>query len=93
MKTFNTDDYIAIVKIIPFSERRALFCDFARKNEIKIEKINWKNYINKEDLKKVYAIYKNKPHERNFFHEEKLIVKAFEDVERFLRSENETTRF
>lgn len=23
MKTFNTDDYIAIVKIIPFSERRS----------------------------------------------------------------------
>lgn len=52
MKTFNTDDYIAIVKIIPFSERRTCFCDFAKQNEIKIEKINWKNYINKEDLKK-----------------------------------------
>ena len=93
MKTFNTDDYITIVKIIPFSERRALFCDFARKNEIKIEKINWKNYISKKELRKAYKIYKSKPSERNFFHEEKLIVKAFEDVEKFLRSENEIKRF
>ncbi|EAK0344025.1 hypothetical protein A0056_007645 [Campylobacter jejuni] len=93
MKTFNTDDYIAIVKIIPFSERRTCFCDFAKQNEIKIEKINHKNHISKKELKKAYKIYKNKPHERNFFHEEKLIVKAFEDVEKFLRSENEIKRF
>ncbi|HED8079867.1 TPA: hypothetical protein R6C22_001361 [Campylobacter jejuni] len=86
-------NYLEIVKIIPFSERRTCFCEFAKQNEIKIEKINYKNHISKKDLKKVYAIYKNKPHERNFFHEKKLIVKAFEDVEKFLRSENETKRF
>ncbi|EFP6757099.1 hypothetical protein H1A59_001810 [Campylobacter jejuni] len=93
MKTFNTDDYIAIVKIIPFSERRTCFCDFAKQNEIKIEKINYKNHISKKELRKAYKIYKSKPSGRNFFHEKKLIVKAFEDVEKFLRSENETKRF
>ncbi|ENY6720761.1 hypothetical protein ACFZWW_001715 [Campylobacter jejuni] len=80
-------NYLEIVKIIPFSERRALFCDFAKKNEIKIEKINRKNHISKEELKKAYKIYKSKPHRRNFSYEKKLIVKAFEDVEKFLRSE------
>lgn len=85
-------NYLEIVKIIPFSERRTCFCDFAKQNEIKIEKINWKNYINKEDLKKVYAIYKTN-HMKEIFHEKKLIVKAFEDVEKFLRSENEVKRF
>ncbi|HED4593625.1 TPA: hypothetical protein R4422_001049 [Campylobacter jejuni] len=80
-------NYLEIVKIVPFSERRSCFCHFLRSNGIAIEKINGKNHIRKEDLKKVYAIYKNKPHERNFFHKEKLIVKAFEDVEKFLRSE------
>lgn len=76
-------NYLEIVKIIPFSERRSCFCDFAKQNEIKIEKINWKNYINKEDLKKVYAIYKNKPHERNFFHEKSLLLKLLKMLRNF----------
>ncbi|QYH11963.1 hypothetical protein A0056_009405 [Campylobacter jejuni] len=80
-------NYLEIIKIIPFSERRALFCDFARKNEIKIEKINRKNHISKEELRKAYKIYKSKPHGRNFFDKKKLIVKAFEDVEKFLMGE------
>ena len=83
-------NYLEIVKIIPFSERRARFCDFAKQNEIKIEKINHKNYISKKELRKAYKIYKSKPSGRSFFHEKKLIVKAFEDVEKFLRSNNET---
>ncbi|EIX0186626.1 hypothetical protein MG002_001527, partial [Campylobacter jejuni] len=75
------------------SERRTCFCDFAKQNEIKIEKINYKNHISKKELRKAYKIYKSKPSGRNFFHEKKLIVKAFEDVEKFLRSENEIKRF
>lgn len=51
-------NYLEIVKIIPFSERRTCFCEFAKQNEIKIEKINWKNYINKEDLKKFMQFIK-----------------------------------
>lgn len=86
-------DYLAVVKIVPFSERRSCFCHFLRSNGIAIEKIKGKNHIRKEDLEKAFLIYKSKPHRKNFFNEEKLIVKAFEDVERFLRSENETTRF
>ncbi|EAI8103422.1 hypothetical protein CSL16_00705 [Campylobacter jejuni] len=85
-------NYLEIVKIVPFSERRSCFCHFLRRNGIAIEKINYKNHISKEDLKKVYAIYKSKPSGRNFFHEKKLIVKAFEDVEKFLRNKNETKR-
>ncbi|BEK33591.1 hypothetical protein CW576_09355 [Campylobacter jejuni] len=88
MKTYPSN-YLEIVKIIPFSERRTCFCEFAKQNEIKIKKINRKNHISKEELKKAYEIYKSQPHRRNFFTEEKLIVKAFEDVEKFLRSENE----
>ncbi|ELR6501046.1 hypothetical protein QRV21_001306 [Campylobacter coli] len=83
-------NYLEIVKIIPFTERRARFCEFAKQNEIKIEKINYKNHISKKELRKAYKIYKSKPSGRNFFHEKKLIVKAFEDVEKFLRSKNET---
>lgn len=79
-------DYTAVAKIIPFSERRCCFCDFARSNGIAIEKINGKNHIRKEDLEKAFLIYKSKPHRKNFFNEEKLIVKAFEDVVKFLRS-------
>lgn len=80
-------NYLEIVKIIPFSERRTCFCDFAKQNEIKIEKINYKNHISKKELRKAYKIYKSKPSGRNFFHEKKLIVKAFEDVEKFLMGE------
>lgn len=83
-------NYLEIVKIIPFSERRSCFCHFAKQNEIKIEKINGKNHIRKEDLEKAFLIYKSKPHRKNFFNEEKLIVKAFEDVLKFLRGKNET---
>ncbi|HDX3760430.1 TPA: hypothetical protein RXL97_001472 [Campylobacter jejuni] len=83
-------NYLEIVKIIPFSERRTCFCDFAKQNEIKIEKINYKNHISKKELRKAYKIYKSKPSGRNYFHEKKLIVKAFEDVEKFLRCKNET---
>lgn len=83
-------NYLEIVKIIPFSERRTCFYHFLRSNGIAIEKINGKNHIRKEDLEKAYLIYKSKPHRKNFFTEEKLIVKAFEDVLKFLRSENET---
>lgn len=80
-------NYLEIVKIIPFSERRTCFCEFAKQNEIKIEKINYKNHISKKELRKAYKIYKSKPSGRNFFHEKKLIVKAFEDVEKFLMGE------
>ncbi|RTJ38736.1 hypothetical protein [Campylobacter jejuni] len=83
-------NYLEIVKIIPFSERRSCFCHFLRSNGIAIEKINGKNHIRKEDLEKAYLIYKSKPHRKNFFTEEKLIVKAFEDVLKFLRGKNET---
>ncbi|HHT6827667.1 hypothetical protein [Campylobacter coli] len=79
-------DYLAVVKIVPFSERRSCFCHFLRSNEIAIEKINGKNHIRKEDLEKGYLIYKSKPHRKNFFNEEKLIERAFEDVLKFLRS-------
>ncbi|ECK8511635.1 hypothetical protein H6J36_001684 [Campylobacter coli] len=85
-------DYLAVVKIVPFSERRSCFCHFLRSNEIAIEKINGKNHIRKEDLEKAYLIYKSKPHRKNFFNEEKLIERAFEDVLKFLRSKNETKR-
>ncbi|ECL2360080.1 hypothetical protein FSM15_00700 [Campylobacter jejuni] len=78
-------NYLEIVKIIPFSERRILFCEFAKQNEIKIEKINYKNHISKKELKKAYEIYKSKPSGRNFSYKKKLIVKAFEDVEKFLQ--------
>lgn len=54
---------------------------------LQLKKINGKNHIRKEDLEKAYLIYKSKPHRKNFFTEEKLIVKAFEDVLKFLRSE------
>lgn len=80
-------NYLEIVKIVPFSERRSCFCEFAKQNEIKIEKINYKNHISKKELRKAYKIYKSKPSGRNFFHEKKLIVKAFEDVEKFLMGE------
>ncbi|EPP5309204.1 hypothetical protein ACUQS6_000695 [Campylobacter jejuni] len=83
-------NYLEIVKIIPFSERRTCFCEFAKQNEIKIEKINYKNHISKKELRKACKIYKSKPHRKNFFNEEKLIVKAFEDVLKFLRGKNET---
>ncbi|EDO7876590.1 hypothetical protein GTJ17_06885 [Campylobacter coli] len=83
-------NYLEIVKIIPFTERRARFCEFAKQNEIKIEKINYKNHISKKELRKAYKIYKSKSSGRNYFHEKKLIVKAFEDVEKFLRGKNET---
>lgn len=79
-------NYLEIVKIVPFSERRSCFCHFLRSNEIAIEKINGKNHIRKEDLEKAYLIYKSKPHRKNFFNEEKLIERAFEDVLKFLRS-------
>ncbi|WP_370658929.1 hypothetical protein [Campylobacter coli] len=85
-------DYLAVVKIVPFSERRSCFCHFLRSNGIAIEKIKGKNHIRKEDLEKAFLIYKSKPHRKNFFNEEKLIVKAFEDVLKFLRSKNETKR-
>ncbi len=90
MKAFNSDDYLAVVEIVPFSERRSCFCHFLRSNGIAIEKINGKNHIRKEDLEKAFLIYKSKPHGKNFFNEEKLIVRAFEDVVKFLRSKNET---
>ncbi|EGM5926893.1 hypothetical protein IRW03_000840 [Campylobacter jejuni] len=83
-------NYLEIVKIIPFSERRTCFCEFAKQNEIKIEKISYKNHISKKELRKAYKIYKSKSHRKNFFNEEKLIVKAFEDVLKFLRGKNET---
>ena len=83
MKVYPSN-YLEIVKIIPFSERRTSFCEFAKKNEIKIEKINRKNHISQKELKKAYKIYKSKPSGRNLFGEKKLIVKAFEDVEKFL---------
>lgn len=51
-------NYLEIVKIIPFSERRTCFCEFAKQNEIKIEKINYKNHISKKELRKAYKIYK-----------------------------------
>ncbi|EFB7038522.1 hypothetical protein HGL80_000765 [Campylobacter coli] len=89
MEIFRSN-YLEIVKIVPFSERRARFCEFAKQNEIKIEKINYKNHISKKELRRAYKIYKSKPSGRNFFHEKKLIVKAFEDVEKFLRNGNET---
>ncbi|HDX3604403.1 TPA: hypothetical protein ROF10_001291 [Campylobacter coli] len=81
-------NYLEIVKIVPFSERRSCFCH----NGIAIEKINYKNHISKKELRKAYKIYKSKPSGRNYFHEKKLIVKAFEDVEKFLRNKNETKR-
>ncbi|EPU0169431.1 hypothetical protein ACVT38_001883 [Campylobacter coli] len=86
-------NYLEIVKIVPFSERRSCFCHFLRSNGIAIEKINYKNHISKKEPRKAYKIYKSKPSGRNFFHEKKLIVKAFEDVEKFLRGKNETKRF
>ncbi|EOF7243538.1 hypothetical protein ACK0U1_000338 [Campylobacter jejuni] len=87
---FCRSNYLEIVKIIPFSERRSCFCHFLRSNGFAIEKINGKNHIRKEDLEKAFLIYKSKPHRKNFFNEEKLIVKAFEDVLKFLRGKNET---
>lgn len=34
-------DYLAVVKIVPFSERRSCFCHFLRSNGIAIEKNKW----------------------------------------------------
>lgn len=83
MKTFNTDDYIAIVKIIPFSERRTCFCDFAKQNEIKIEKINWKNYINKEDLKKFMQFIKTNHMKEISFMKKSLLLKLLKMLRNF----------
>ncbi|ECL2584035.1 hypothetical protein QO074_02940 [Campylobacter jejuni] len=54
-------NYLEIVKIVPFSERRSCFCHFLRSNGIAIEKINYKNHISKKELRKAYKIYKSKP--------------------------------
>lgn len=70
-------NYLEIVKIIPFSERRTCFCEFAKQNEIKIEKINYKNHISKKELRKAYKIYKSKPSGRNYFHEKKAYCESF----------------
>lgn len=59
-------DYLAVVKIVPFSERRSCFCHFLRSNRIAIEKINGKNHIRKEDLEKAYLIYKISLIEKTF---------------------------
>lgn len=49
-------NYLEIVKIVPFSERRSCFCHFLRSNGIAIEKINYKNHISKKELRKAYKI-------------------------------------
>lgn len=76
-------NYLEIVKIIPFSERRTCFCDFAKQNEIKIEKINYKNHISKKELGKAYKIYKSKPSGRNFFHKKSLLLKLLKMLKNF----------
>lgn len=77
-------NYLEIVKIIPFTERRARFCEFAKQNEIKIEKINYKNHISKKELRRAYKIYKSKPSGRNFFHEKKsLLLKLLKMLKNF----------
>lgn len=76
-------NYLEIVKIIPFSERRTCFCEFAKQNEIKIEKINYKNHISKKELRKAYKIYKSKPSGRNFFHEKSLLLKLLKMLKNF----------
>lgn len=46
-------NYLEIVKIVPFSERRSCFCHFLRSNGIAIEKINYKNHISKKNSERL----------------------------------------
>lgn len=76
-------NYLEIVKIVPFSERRSCFCHFLRSNGIAIEKINYKNHISKKELRKAYKIYKSKPSGRNYFHEKSLLLKLLKMLKNF----------
>lgn len=75
-------NYLEIVKIIPFSERRTCFCEFAKQNEIKIEKINYKNHISKKNSERLTKFTKVSQVEE-IFHEKSLLLKLLKMLKNF----------
>ncbi|WHN17422.1 hypothetical protein QMK11_02800 [Campylobacter jejuni] len=81
-------DVFKLVDIISFSELRLTFVNFAKENNIKIEKINYNNHISFEELLKSLEIYKNKRKKINVFNEKPLIERAFLNIENFIAKIN-----
>ncbi|GEM_PF-6756348 len=76
-------NYLEIVKIIPFSERRTCFCEFAKQNEIKIEKINYKNHISKKNSERLAKFTKVSQVEEISFMKKSLLLKLLKMLKNF----------
>lgn len=76
-------NYLEIVKIVPFSERRSCFCHFLRSNGIAIEKINYKNHISKKNSERLTKFTKVSQAEEITFMKKTLLLKLLKMLKNF----------